>query len=323
MRIVGQGLAGSLVAWACERKGLAFEISDPGHASASSRVGAGIINPITGQRIVKSWRVDELLPKALQTYREIEKALGEPLIYPLRVRRFCRSEHERQVAAAKQARGELDPYVVSWDEEAFWIEDAYRIDLIKLIDGLRRRWISSGNLVETEVTDFPLHNDRSLTIWCTGAGELRSPRFAFARLQAAKGEILEVAVGTLTPGVILNDGHWVLPLGDGRARVGATFERAFEGLEPTQAGRDILMTSACRLIGADFQVTGQTAGIRVTTSDKRPVVGRHPQEEQHGILNGLGSKGALLAPWLAEQWAAHLTTGAPFDVSVEVGRFAL
>ncbi|HYD83061.1 MAG TPA: hypothetical protein VEA63_03390, partial [Opitutus sp.] len=70
--IVGQGLAGTLLAWELERAGLTFEIADEGHGRAASRVAAGIINPITGQRLVKSWRVDALLPVARATFRAIE-----------------------------------------------------------------------------------------------------------------------------------------------------------------------------------------------------------------------------------------------------------
>lgn len=322
LRIVGQGLAGSLLAWASERAGLDFEILDPGHAGASSRVGAGIINPVTGQRIVKSWRIDELLPRALQTYREIEQALGEQLLFPLRVQRFCRSDREREVAREKQAQGELAPYVLSVEEDGFWIESAYRVDTRRLIERLRQRWTELGRLREQAVTENLLHApEASLTVWCAGAGELRSPRFAFAELRAAKGEILEIASERLDPGVILNDGHWVLPLGERQARVGATFQPNFVGLEPTLEARETLTASARRLIGAAFTVTGQEVGIRVTTSDKHPVIGRHPHDQAHGIFNGLGSKGALLAPWLAQQWLSHLAHGTAFDPAVDVRRF--
>lgn len=324
LRIVGQGLAGSLLGWACERAGLDFEILDAGHASASSRVGAGIINPVTGQRIVKSWRVDQLLPLAVQTYRELELAFKEPLLFPMRIRRFCGSEREQRIAREKLSHGELAPYVLAVENDGFWIESAYRVDTRRLIERLRQRWAEAGRLREKRVVEDKIqYLDRRLTIWCTGAGELSSTRFAFAELRAAKGEILEVTGGGLDPGIILNDGHWVLPFGQGQARVGATFQPHFDGLGPTAEAREILTASARRLIGADFTVTGQEVGIRVTTADKHPVIGRHPQDPTHGIFNGLGSKGALLAPWLAQQWISHVLHGTALDSAVDVRRFAL
>ena len=62
--IVGQGLAGTLLAWEFERAGFSFAIADAGHGRAASGVAAGIINPITGRRLVKSWRIDARLAGA-------------------------------------------------------------------------------------------------------------------------------------------------------------------------------------------------------------------------------------------------------------------
>ena len=59
----------------------------------------------------------------------------------------------------------------------------------------------------------------------------------------------------------------------------------------------------------------------MTSPDKHPVVGRSPVDPRFGIFNGLGSKGALLAPGLARQWVNHLTEAVPFDPAVDVKRF--
>jgi glycine oxidase len=71
-----------------------------------------------------------------------------------------------------------------------------------------------------------------------------------------------------------------------------------------------------------FRVVAQRAGIRVNLPDKRPVAGRHPEHPRLGLINGLGAKGALWAPLLAQQWMANVTTGAPFSAEIDVGRFA-
>lgn len=323
LRIVGQGLAGSLLAWRCEREGIDFQIIDHGHEHAASRVAAGIINPITGQRIVKSWRIDQLLPGALALYREIEVVLNLRLLFPMRVRRRFRDDGDRKIAYNKHERGELAPYLVSLDKEGFWIESAYRVDTRQLIESLRQRWIKRGRLMvgDAEFIDRECPDPNLITIWCVGAGELRSDRFAFANLQAAKGEVLGLNGPDLDPAVILNDGHWVLPVKKGQARVGATYSRSFENAEPTAEARAELSASARRLIGGDFQITDQEAGLRMTTEDKHPVIGRHPKDHRTGIFNGLGSKGGLLAPWLAEQWIAHLLHQTPIDQAVDVRRF--
>ena len=86
--ILGQGLAGTLLAWECEQAGLTFRIADPGHAGAASVVAAGVVNPVTGLRLVKSWRIEALLPAAREAYRGLEAALGVPLWREMRIRRI-------------------------------------------------------------------------------------------------------------------------------------------------------------------------------------------------------------------------------------------
>jgi glycine oxidase len=328
--IVGQGLAGSLLAWEFERAGIDFEIADAGHTYASSRIGAGIINPVTGQRLVKSWRVDALLPAALATYRELESALGLPLLTPMRVRRFFHDERERRVFAEKLARGELAPYAGAADEAGFFIEGAARVDTAVLIAAMRVRLRTAGRLREEQVDVSAERARRDLVILCTGAARVSGEAarvFDFARLQPAKGETLtlelaEAGAAPVAAEVILNDGHWVLPLADGRLRVGATFEPGVADRMPTATAREALERSAARLLQRKFRVVAHEAGLRVTTPDKHPVAGRSPRDPGLGIFNGLGSKGALLAPGLARQWMNHLTEAVPFDAAVDVRRFA-
>lgn len=322
--IVGQGLAGTLLAWACERAGFSFAIADAGHATASSGVAAGIINPITGRRLVKSWEIDGRLPVARAAYRELEVALGVPLWREMRVRRIFSDERERRVLADKRARGELGVFAgpATEADDGFWIEGAARVDLPALLAAARERWRAMGRL-RTGVTDVAAELARhDLVIDCTGVAGARGGAFGFVPWEYSKGETLTLAVGGLAPEVILNRGHWVLPVSPGVAWIGATHQPGAIDAVPTAAARDALEASARALLaGRAFAVTGQMAGVRVNLPDKHPVVGRHPAMARLGVFNGLGSKGALHAPALARQWVNHVTEGGPFDAKVDVARF--
>lgn len=333
--IVGQGLAGTLLAWEFERAGIPFAIADAGHGAAASGVAAGIINPITGRRLVKSWRIDERLPVARAAYRELEAALGIPLWREMRVRRIFSDEHdrERRVLAEKRARGELGAFAGRDTEEGdgFWIEHAARVDLPALLRAARERWRRQGRL-RAEAADVATEATRhELVVDCTGVAGARlagsaqtgGGAFGFLPWEFSKGETLVLAVEGLAPDVILNRGRWVLPVSPGVAWVGATAEPGVTETLPTAAGRAALEASARVLLPSHaFTVTDQMAGVRVTLPDKRPVAGRHPSNPRLGLINGLGSKGALHAPTLARQWVNHLTEGVPFDAEIAVDRFA-
>ncbi|MEY3190936.1 MAG: hypothetical protein RIS10_1053, partial [Pseudomonadota bacterium] len=69
--IIGQGLAGSLLAWELINRGCNVIIVDNGKENAS-QIAAGLINPVTGMRFVKSTNVDDLLPTAKQCYAQLD-----------------------------------------------------------------------------------------------------------------------------------------------------------------------------------------------------------------------------------------------------------
>jgi len=320
--ILGQGLAGSVLAWTFDRAGIDFEVIDRGHAEASSRVGAGIINPVTGQRLVKSWRIDEELAPALALYRDIEASLKIALVRSMRVRRIFRNEHERHVYSEKKTGGDLAPYAGDGDDDGFWIEGGARVDTAALIEAVRVWLRASGRLREETISAEQALSKCELVIDCTGAAVASDAEFAFAGLRPAKGETLTLALATpIAEDVILNAGHWLLPLGNATARVGATFEPGVTDLTLTTRARDELERSAASLIGGDFAVIAHEVGLRMTSPDKHPVIGRSPRDPRRGLINGLGSKGALLAPGLARQWVNHLTEAVPFDPAVDVWRF--
>lgn len=322
--IVGQGLAGTLLAWACERAGLRFAVADAGHAGAASAVAAGIVNPVTGRRLVPTWRAAALLPLARTVYREIGDALGMPLWREARVRRFFADDRERAAFAAKFPAGELAPHVAApADADGFWIEGAARVDLAALLAGTRARLLAQGRLRETPADLAAAAEQHAVVVDCTGRAGAGGGPFGFVPWEFEKGDVLELAVAGLDPAVILNRRHWLAPTSPGRALVGATHEPGTTDATPGAAARAPLEASARDLLGAvPFAVVGHRAGVRVTLRDKRPVAGRHPAQPRLGTLNALGAKGVLWAPWLAQQWVAHLATGAAFDPEIDVRRFA-
>ncbi len=325
--IAGQGLAGTLLAWALERAGREFVIVDPGHARAASRVGAGLVNPVTGERWVAAPGWAEKAAAARACYREIEAAWdGRPrLVSDLRIRREWRDSAEAARVREKVGRGELAPWMTpaGLGPGAAWIEGAWRADLPALIAAGRARWRERGLLREADLDADEAARWPGPVVWCTGAAETRLPE-----LRAVDGETLELAISATETGsrtapaaraagdtrpdavwredVVRHDGVWILPVGRGRAWAGASFVR-----EEAERGprRDALRASvAHQLADVTWREVAILAGRRMTTPDRAPRSGWLPgREGREGVFNGLGSKGALLAPRLAAEWATRLT----------------
>jgi glycine oxidase len=320
--IAGQGLAGTLLAWELERAGLSFAVADAGLDAAASWAAAGIVNPITGRRLVRSWRYETLRPAAAAVFRELEAELGVPLWREMRVRRQFADERERALAARKLAAGALAPYVETADDAGLWLREAARVDLPTLLAVARARWAGQGRLRAERVNLAEAATHHALVVDCTGQAAAGSGVFAFVPWEFSRGEVLEIRVEGLVADVIVNRGHWIVPICDGVAWVGATHEPGVREAAVTTAAREVLLQSARELLdGRPFTVTGQRSGVRVNLPNRRPVAGRHPQDERLGLCGGLAAKGTLWAPFLARQWVDHLTTGRPFDPEVDLQRF--
>ena len=316
--IVGQGLAGTLLAWELERVGLEFSIVDAGHARAATKVAAGIINPVTGRRLVKSEGIETLLPVARECYRGIEQMLGVTLWREMRVRRWFADERERDVFTEKSARGALASFVESADGEGFWMRGAARVELGRLIEVSRERWRKRGVLREEQVGELKGNEGLAVTIDCRGA---EADGAGVVDWRYSKGECVELRMSGLDPGVVWNRRHWLVATGDGVAKAGATNEPGRRDFGVTEKARVELEQSVSAMGFREFDVVAQTAGVRVYSPDKRPVMGWTSKEARRGIFCGLGAKGALYAPAMARAWAGFLVRGVELPATWDVARF--
>jgi glycine/D-amino acid oxidase-like deaminating enzyme len=135
-----------------------------------------------------------------------------------------------------------------------------------------------------------------------------------------KGEGLTVALPSLPRHCMVHKGVFALPVPEGLHRVGATFawERVWDG--PTDEAREWLLGKLDKLTPAAPQVVDHWAGVRPTSADRRPIMGATAAHE--AVLNGLGARGVLLAPWCAAHLADHLFNNKALDPEVDVVRFA-
>jgi 2-polyprenyl-6-methoxyphenol hydroxylase-like FAD-dependent oxidoreductase len=67
--IVGQGLAGTLLSWWLHKAGIPFKVIDQQDPNSASARAAGLINPVTGRRLVTTWMIDELMSFASGAYK--------------------------------------------------------------------------------------------------------------------------------------------------------------------------------------------------------------------------------------------------------------
>ncbi len=353
--LIGQGLAGSLLAWQLARTEQKLLLIDAAPPSSASRVAAGLINPVTGGRLVKTAGLERLLPAATDCYRTLEQDLHCRLLTEIALLRLFQSPDELAFMHKRRADHRYKPYLGRYyarGRYADYLHDPFGslsmrhaavLNTNLLLDRLRRFFTDRDQylrhtlayeqitvdkeLVRIHCGDSVLTTDR--LIFCEGHAAVHNPWFAWLPFKPARGDILDLESDTDLNRQLLNGGRWLLPTGRTatgfRYRLGATYEWELNQ-DTSKAARQELLSALTGLLAqhtlqqAKFRVVSQQSGIRPCSHDRQPYVGMHPRLPRLGIFNGFGSKGSLLIPWFSTAFADHLVSGAPLPDSASLTR---
>lgn len=298
-----------------------FELLDR-EQGGSSRVAAGLVNPVTGMRFEPSWRIDEFLPEAIAFYESLERRLGERFWYPLPVVRLTTDRKDRAKAEVKLhdtavlpwLAGEVSPPPGDWSG-AFELRGGGRLDVRALLDASRKFFQERGMYRCAEVD--AAERFAGERIWCEGASGLLTGRLGQHR--CAKGEILTVrAIGWSESRVLIGGGGWLVPIGGDRYKTGATYDWNRLDETPTEEGRAKVETILQRLAPGPFEVIDHEAGIRPILRRSQPLIGNIGGG---WFFNGLGSKGSLYAPGVAKRLARWLIDGIEPESDLNLADF--
>lgn len=345
--IIGQGLAGTTLAWALLRRGVRVLVLDAGEASTCSRVAAGLITPITGRRLAISWRAAETLPAAWRFYQAIERETGARFAHGLPVARFFPAgspaaamwEKRRADPAYAPFIGGVDaappPGGLPGGYAGFAMRGSGFLDTAAYLDASRAAFAARGahqtaTVAAAAVKPMPDGGvavdgtalRAKAAVFCEGYRGAANPHFSWLPFKGAKGEILDLrlAAGFPRDRILNGSGSWVLPDARGGFRAGSNYEFGATDPTPTDAGRAEVERALQTWFRAPYEVAGQRAGIRPIIRASKVAIGRHPAHPQLAIFNGLGSKGSMNAPYFAEQLAAHLEGAGAIDADVDIRR---
>ncbi len=335
--IVGAGLAGLAFAEVALRHGKEIRIVDNGSQGASS-VAAGLYNPVAIKRLKPIPKAHSLLDTMLQFYGNSVPAFLHPL--PL-LRKFHSYEEQNQwfeAADSPALRNLLHDRLVRLDQipidapfgygevrhtgyvDTKGFINSYREDLAQ--KGLYDRAGIDYSLIsiETDACHYEGEAYKQI-VFAEGFGLRANPYFNHLPLNGTKGEILLIRAEGLHLKCIVNAGIFILPVGKDVYRVGATYEHLDKTNVPTEAGRQELLEKLRSVLQCNFEVIGHEAGVRPTVRDRQPLLGRHPQWSRLAVINGLGTRGVLFAPSLAEALFQHIEHETSLPMEWDIARF--
>lgn len=339
--IVGSGLAGIAFSETLLQNQKSFVVFD-NQSQNSSRVAGGLYNPVILKRFSQVWDAERQLGIAEQFYAHIEVKLEVKVDFKMPIYRKFYSIEEQNNWFAASDKPTLSPFLSTTiihkkykaidspfgygevlhtgylDTDVFL--NAYQAYLkslnILVADAFRYEKLQ----ITDEMVTYENFQAKHI-VFAEGFGMHANPYFKYLPLDGTKGELFIIKAPDLNLDVIINTSIFILPLGDNLFKVGATYNWQDKTDLPTEEGKVELVERIREILQCEFQIVSHFAGVRPTVNDRRPLLGTHPLHKNIHILNGLGTRGVMLAPAMALDLFDHIENQKPLHKSVNIERY--
>lgn len=340
--IVGQGICGTFLSYYLSKKNISHIVIDEAKSNSSSKIASGVINPITGRRLVRTWIIEEVMPFAVEVYQKLEQEFNCSLINRTNVIDFFASPQmklafeerlpqEQEYLSILKNQQQFDAYFNNYFG-AGEIHPCWLIDLNTLLTQWRNKINSNNILLEEyfDITQLQINTatvhykniQASKIIFCDGVSSIDNPWFKLLPFAPNKGEALIVEIKDLPRKNIYKTNLSIVPWQNDLFWVGSSYEWKFDHPNPTASFKEKTEASLKQWLKIPFKTIEHLAGIRPANIERRPFVGFHPVHSQIGILNGMGTKGCSLAPFFANELVNFLDSTSNINPLVDVKRFS-
>jgi glycine/D-amino acid oxidase-like deaminating enzyme len=331
--IVGQGICGTVLSSLCYQNKIPFLLVDNHFKNSASIPAAGILNPIVFKRMLPGWRVNELFPHAVSYYKMMEGLLQAKFFHSSGIIKIISNINEQ----ALWNKGKENPALFSFlnnEKPTFphlepLLNNHYSLEQISagawvdapLFLNKWRSFLVNQNLISEEKFHYqqlvfstnnePIYNNAKFKsiIFCEGNGITENPWFGHYPWVPTKGDLLLIEPKKSIPTKnIINRNGFLLPLNENNQWLaGSTYHWNDKSPLPSEKAKDEIIEKIKKMIAVDFTIVNHWSGIRPGVADRRPVIGSHPKNNHLQLFNGMGTKGFLLAPGLANEFLLQQT----------------
>lgn len=339
--IVGQGVAGSCLALKLIQEKKSFVVIDDDSHKAST-VAVGAYNALVLKRFALIWRAEEQIKLMHRYFGGFEKLLDKKFVVEMSTYRIFKNSEEITVWQKKAVLSKLKPYMSEQitTEQPDGIEAPYgyarvlqtgRINLENCLNSFKDYLIKQNQYLDKVFDYSKLKTDDSeisyqdikakKIVFCEGFGVKENPFFNYLPIIGVKGEVLKIRTDQALPKAIWKAYNFLMPVEDKICYTASTYDREDLTFEPTQKGEEEMKMYLEEMYKGDYEIIEHTAGIRPTVVDRRPIVGSHPVLKSVFVLNGMGTRGTLLAPQMTEFLYDYMENKIQIDNEADVRRF--
>lgn len=338
--IVGSGLAGIAFSEVALQNGKTILVINDASQN-SSQIAGGLYNPVILKRFSEVWQAGNQLDLLYNFYGALEAKLNVKLDYKLPLLRKFHSVEEQNNWFTASDKPNLSRFLstklittkFNCIDSPFnfgEVLDSGYVDTTLLLEHYQK-YLNSIHAIQNETFDYAaleIHSDYLIyknikvkrIVFAEGFGMLSNPYFSNLPLDGTKGELLLIKAPNLNLDVIIKSSIFIIPLGNDLYKVGATYNWEDKTNIPTEAAKNELVLELKELINCEFEILDHYAGVRPTVKDRRPLVGTHPIHHNLHVLNGLGTRGVMLAPAMAKSLFNHIENNIPLDKNIDIRR---
>lgn len=339
--IVGLGLAGLAFSEELNKHNKSFIVIND-NSQNSSKVAAGMFNPVILKRFTTVWNGKEQIDYAIPFYKKLEDKLNQQYIQYVDIYHILKSVAQQNDWFSACDKPILSDYMLpkiysNQNENIIApfgfgkLTNTGKIETALLLQDYKN-YLKKKNLYLDESfihSDLIIHDDSveyhgikaNKIVFCEGFGLKDNPFFNHLPLNEAKGELLIIKSPNLKIDFMLKAAVFIMPLGNDLYKVGATFNWKDKTATPTETGKEELIKKLNTVLKAKYTIVDQLAGIRPTVKDRRPLIGVHPEYKNLAILNGLGTRGVMLAPTMAKLLYQHVEENKVLYKEININRF--
>lgn len=339
--IIGSGLAGIAFAEIALQNNKTIRVYE-NHSQNSSIIAGGLYNPVILKRFSEVWKSQEQIDIVNHFYARLEAELHVALDFKIPIYRKLYSVAEQNDWFVASDKPNLAPFLstsINYKQfkgidSPFGFGEVLQSGYVDTAVLLKRyqQFLFEKRLLVFETFDYDQLQVESNqvvyqgeifknVIFAEGFGLHSNPYFSLLPLDGTKGELLIIKAPDLDLNIIMKSSVFILPLGNQLFKVGATYNWDDKTPTPTEAGKEELLEKLRELVHCDFEVVEHLAGVRPTVKDRRPMIGTHPKHPNLHVLNGLGTRGVMLAPAMAKDLYEHLELGKNIDPAVDIKRY--
>ena len=334
------GIAGICYAETLYQNKKSFYVID-NKKPGSSKIAAGIFNPTVLKRYNMTWNGEEFHKNAVIFFKKIENKYKNQIIFKNDILKAFSSFSDQNnwaVASKKPVLKEfLDSKIHTKKIKGVLTEFGYglvkkcgRISTLNLINEFKKNL--NDNYLNRDFDFSKLFSDNKKIVYdnilaenivfCEGYSIISNPFFKHLPVKGSKGEFLIVKIPNLNlKQIIKRSSIFIMPLGNQIYWVGATYDNSDKKNRPTQLKKQWLIEKLESIIMESYKIIEHKASIRPSTIDRRPIIGSHPKCKNIYLLNGMGSRGILLAPTLSYWLYDYIYKGVQIPQEVDIKRF--